>query len=386
MTIRRDSVQPNVFEYLTGLGYPPREAQNILHRRGLFGPRSEDHLSLVHAQRVEPSDLPLTIDHLGSEVIGPIGLGYARWVRRHMANLRHPAAFALMRDGHLLGRTLNAVYDIPAGELWLGRAWCLFASMRCATDAEGWLNLLVRSRVQPITCEAAATALQLGDTKAFGDSPDRRVSPNHVTQLVRTIRRRAGLRNHLTRKIARQRRTVLSHLRAAGWGSRNPLILIDVGYSGTIQRCLRNIFDIEGLQTPIEGFYLGTSCGAVWASSRRSRLRGFRFSFGSPAPEFEAFLSARFDLELALSKPSGPLRELTADGRAELDPVPYAAHQVAVLERLQLDALCWATDHANLPDDAVRHLSNVAFARLLRGPTPLSTLSYDDEHSGVRRN
>lgn len=299
----------------------------------------------------------------GAAVLGPVVAGFAHWACRQWRPLAGSATLvAVMRDGSLLGRAVarHAGHEVP--EVWLSRPLCLLGAVAGADDREALLNLVVRARSRPASTAEALEDLGLVGEAVPGLVPSAPLAGDRLERLLDWLAASPMAARRVAAASAMARRAILDHLHTAGALRGTALGLIDVGYSGTIQRCLTRIAALEGLPLRTLGLYLATSPGAVWATGRDAMVRGFAVHYGAPDWLAGPLIGGRAVLELLLGAAMGPLADYDR-GVPRLAPADYPAEQRMAMIRMQDSAL----------SAAIRPLGRAAarrqLARLLAAPT-----------------
>jgi len=299
----------------------------------------------------------------GAAVLGPIIAAFAAWAWRQWRPLAGSGVLvAVMRDGFLLGRAIarQAGQEVP--EVWLSRSLCLLGAVADAHDREALRNMLVRARLRPATVAEALDDLDLATEAIPGLPPSASLAGDGLERLLDWLAETPKAAARVAASAAAARRSILEHLDAAGALGGRALGLIDVGYSGTIQRCLTRIAALEGLPLRTLGLYMATSPGAVWATGSEAMVRGFAIQYGAPDWLAAPLIRARAVLELLLGAPLGPLTGY-ACGTPRLASSDYPAGQREAVARMQ-DAALAATARPPGREEARRLL-----ARLLAAPT-----------------
>jgi hypothetical protein len=125
--------------------------------------------------------------------------------------------------------------------------------------------------------------------------------------------------------------------------------VVDVGWNGTIQKCLELAAAQERVPTDVLGYYFGTSPNCAGRDGEGLRFKSYFFHNGEPRAHYEALFSFVELMELVCSCARGSLRGFERRG-GRVEPV------------------CDAPDVTGAQMDAVRELHEgaVAFARTLR--------------------
>lgn len=291
--------------------------------------------SLPAVRRLDGSDFHTAF---GAVVLGPVVGAFAQWAWRQWRPLAGGGTLvAVMRDGGLLGRAVarDAGQDVP--EVWLSRSLCLLGAVAGAEDREALRNLLVRARSRPATVAEALDELGLAGECVPGLAPSAPLTGKGLERLLDWLAETSAA-ERVAAASGAARRAVLEHLHAAGALRGSTLGLIDVGYSGTIQRCLTRIAALQGMPLRTLGLYLATSPGAVWAVGREAMVRGFAVQYGAPGWLAAPLIRGRAVLELLLGAPLGPLAGYDR-GAPRLSPPGYPVGQRDAMRRMQDAAL-----------------------------------------------
>lgn len=194
----------------------------------------------------------------GAGVLGPVFMAFQRFVAAQVNALATPGrrvkvAF-LARDAFLPMRIWNASAAGEAFYVEINRRVALvggserpeplqdlFSMMRILDRpaVEGFL----KAEIPAVTEFFAGQDDGMTTGGAFARELPRLLDDERMSEVSRAMRR--GLLDYLRHAID-------------GFDDCTDLILVDLGYSGTIQRALRNIFDIESVDKRIHGVYLAT--------------------------------------------------------------------------------------------------------------------------------
>ncbi len=312
--------------------------------------------------------------------LGPVLAAYAGWAGARCRSAGRPVFAGVLRDGGLLARAVATLHPELAPdhrEVWLSRRLSLVAAIGSADDREGLRNLLLRARARPATLAEAMADLGLADeAPPSGLAGATRLQGAAFETFLAWLDGR-GRRERLANHTRRLRRAILAHLRSRRIPDEGPLVLLDVGYAGNVQRCLAAILALEGRERPLIGLHLATSPGAVWAgAARRSAIAGCLLNYGSPRWLNRPLLKARALLEVLLAQPAGSLQGYADDGPV-LGSVACPKSQAEAVAALQEGALdfvrdwreeCRAPGPLPLPDLVGR--ARLVLLRMLAMPLP----------------
>lgn len=116
------------------------------------------------------------------------------------------------------------------------------------------------------------------------------------------------------------------------------LVLVDLGYSGTIQKTLRTAFDLAGLRTRLHGLYLLTVDDAVDDVSGDDTIAGFISDLIVTPHGKRALLRNIAVLEQMCSSPDGSVR-LYRDGQVLRERDPRHPQHIALCGEIQAGAI-----------------------------------------------
>ncbi|MBC8035597.1 MAG: hypothetical protein H7X89_00040 [Rhizobiales bacterium] len=273
---------------------------------------------------------------------GPILSAFAHWVWQ-LPFVQGQAIVGVMRDGGVLASALQAVRPgSPVGEVWLGRRLCLAGAIHSAEDREGLVNLLVRARGQPASVAEALEGLGLvGETLPRGLNPTQILQPDSLPKFLDWVTE-AGAKKALETHCRSIRLSILNHLREQRALDGGQLLMVDVGYAGSIQRALASILQIEGINVRLAGAYLLTTPGILWMlRSGGGDAAGFLAHLGAPSWLAKPFVRSREVFESLCASPFGPLVGYGPDSKPILGEVILPDWQTKEISRLQQQALAF---------------------------------------------
>lgn len=189
----------------------------------------------------------------GLNVLGPVLAAFDRFVADRVARLEQQgcrvAVAFLSRDGLAALEVWRACRDTPAAYVEVNRRVAMLAAARTPQDLSAFFSKV------PMVDHGVATGFLDTDTPrlraAFRDGPLKGdafahalpglISTHDLTPVAERVR--TGLFNHLRREIA-------------DFDNVTDLVLVDLGYSGTVQKGVRSLFSAEKLPHRLHGLYL----------------------------------------------------------------------------------------------------------------------------------
>lgn len=275
----------------------------------------------------------------GLNVLGPVLAAFDRFVADRVARLERQggrvAVAFLSRDGLAALEVWRACRDTPAAYVEVNRRVAILAAARAPQDlaaffskvpmvdhgvASGFLDTdtpRLRAAFQngPLTGAALARAL-----------PDL-ISTHDLTPVAERVRTR--LFNHLRREIAD-----FDHV--------TDLVLVDLGYSGTVQKGLRGLFSAENLPHRLHGLYLVTVDEEVSALPDGDSAEGLVSDAVLLPHSKRALLSNIGILEQMCGAATGSVRGHAPDGRPRHEPDPRPQDQLTLCARIRQGAVAHA--------------------------------------------
>ncbi|MCC7052644.1 MAG: hypothetical protein IT355_05215 [Gemmatimonadaceae bacterium] len=283
-------------------------------------------LSQVCARSIEPP-FPFWW-RFGYSVAGPMLSAFALWLRDRFAADGIDRAYFLLRDGEII----EAVYRILAGD-GAGPSTALLESSRRAFVLPAvetgrstiTSQLLAYENPRPAGDFLARIGLRAQDFaaafRAVGLSPDTVIDRSDHSGFTRVMAlfSRTEVATALVKRAQAERALLWKYLRQEGVLAPGRIALVDIGWSGTIQKALVGAASLQHHPLDVHGYYLGT-LRAIEADLGGSRATGFLFDAGAPERQARAILHLRQLVEFICTTESGSLRGFAADG-ARVVPV-----------------------------------------------------------------
>ena len=195
---------------------------------------------------------------LGVTVLGPVMQAFNEFIANRVERLdlrgRKTAVAFLGRDGFLSHQVWETTQNKPASYIALNRRVSMVGS---ATTLDPLIELL--SKVHKIDAKTFADIVKILPHPAidfFAQYPDGIATGEELAAALPGL-----IENDEIGALAADMRTeLLRYLRREipNFDNCDDIVLIDLGYSGSIQKALRRILDIEGIGIGLHGLYLLT--------------------------------------------------------------------------------------------------------------------------------
>ncbi|MBR1131005.1 HAD family hydrolase [Bradyrhizobium iriomotense] len=315
--------------------------------------------------------------HLGATVLGPVMTAFDAFVAGRCEQIAGPgrrvALGFLGRDGFLSHRIWQDLHGATSAYLEINRRVSLMAS---ADTMQPLVDFLAKiAKLDAPTFRNMVKVLPPKVAAFFAKSPDGIVTGQELAEALPALMETGELLELATIQRAR----LLAYLRHAipDFDDCTDLVLADLGYSGSVQKALRRVFDLEGINIRLHGAYLISLDDCFDDLAEQDSATGF-ISDLVIAPHAKRMLLRNVALlEQACCSADGSVRDY--DGDQVLREInPHSASQIALAAEIQAGALAFAAGAGDVardfslspyaaPDVAVRW-SAATLARLLLLP------------------
>lgn len=279
--------------------------------------------------------------HLGVTVIGPVMKAFDAFVARRCEEVTGPgrkvALGFLGRDGFLSHQIWQRLHGMTSAYIEINRRVSLIAS---ADTMQPLIDLL--SKVFKIDAPTFGEMLKVMPASVaafFAGFPDGIASGEELAEALPELMNPA----EVVELAADLRARLLAYLRQAvpGFDDCTDLVLADLGYSGSVQKALRRIFDLEGIGIRLHGAYLMSLDDAFDDLAEEDSAEGF-ISDLVVTPHAKRMLIRNVALlEQICCSADGSVRDY--DGNQVLREInPRPESQIALAAEIQAGALAFA--------------------------------------------
>lgn len=184
---------------------------------------------------------------LGAELVGPMVLGYTRWIAEQVRSRGLVRVLFVGRDGYLLKLCFDRLHpEIETQYLEISRRAMLLPSFRELDSTAEYLLF----EGQDLTVENFFIRIGMSRPMEIPDGP------------LRPVRAAVSTWLHVHKaeflaQCAMERGHMLTYL--AGKGFQGEVGLVDIGWHGTIQKALEDLALGDGIPVVLHGMYFGTS-------------------------------------------------------------------------------------------------------------------------------
>lgn len=273
----------------------------------------------------------------GTAVLGPVLTGFAEWVAWRAHEDGTKVLWCPMREGEMLSALINAAaqargWDVEAKPVWLSRHVTSIAALD-SFDADSVHEFIRRSYSLTVRELLSVLHLRTGEVPALVNHLDSIVDNGDIAERIAiALTESPHLQNRLKATITATRERMVRHLSSVGALDDPEMVMVDLGWGGTIQRQLATALKIAGLKVKPAGLYLVTDNRSAHSYAAGLRLEGYLAQAGHPVEVCGTIVRSPEVLEQCVNALCGSLVGFTEDGSPVLGRVSESNTQNA--ERL----------------------------------------------------
>jgi FMN phosphatase YigB (HAD superfamily) len=314
---------------------------------GAIGGRLDHGLAAVRRIIASRATRDSAAFQLGTEVLGPIMATFDRFLADRIARLANSggrvAVAFLARDGMLSHEIWRASHPDTGHYLEINRRVALIGS---ATTVEPLVKLF--QQIPEVDEATIAAMLKLKSSRLtafFDDCPGGRCSGEEFAEALPNVID-ACERDSLATTM---REELMTYLRATipDLDDVTDLVLVDLGYCGSIQKALRRVFDHEGIRARLHGRYLLAFDDAFTELADTDSAEGMISDLVVQPRLNRAMARNATILEHACCAPTGSVRGYD-DGTVLRETDPRPSRQLALCADMQAGALHFVEQLAEL--------------------------------------
>jgi hypothetical protein len=296
----------------------------------------------------------------GATSLGPVLTGFGEWVVARTEEVGSSTAMCMMREGAVLAELVNnaAAYlgsGVRAEPIWLSRQVCARAAIRSGSREE--LSRLLSRRKAPALREFCATlGVDVEELPGFRSRAEARLNDDVLAdELLDALSSDADRRGRILDGARTQRERLLRYVEKVMPAGDPRLVLVDLGWAGTIQSLLQQVLRDEGVPVETLGLYLLTHLGAVERVMSGVDIDGYLASGGNPHGPVTAFMRSPEILEQTCMPDHGSQTGIDADlsplisGPGVDDLLPQSIERTTVQRGVFAFQREWARYAAMLP-------------------------------------
>ncbi|HYW52271.1 MAG TPA: hypothetical protein VE861_16760 [Gemmatimonadaceae bacterium] len=289
----------------------------------------------------------------GYAIAGPMLSSFAFWLQQRFAADGIDRAYFLLRDGEIIldvYRALTGDRGGPATSLLESSRRAFVMPALAAGSSSITSQLLACENARPAREFLDRFGVRSGDFKsafrAVGLYPDTVVGQNDVDGMtkVMSLMQRNDVATALMARSKVERQLLMQYLDQEQVLAAGRTAVVDIGWSGTIQKALVAAAKLEGRSLDVHGYYLGT-LPTIAEDLGGSQASGYLFDHGAPADHASAVLQLRQLVEFICTTERGSLRGFKLEGKRVVPvhgSVDHPERQRAAMAQLRDGALAYA--------------------------------------------
>lgn len=313
--------------------------------------RGDDGLHVLRRLALAGLDDKAGADHLAATgVIGPVLAAFNRMIEARVAELeaegRRVKLLFLGRDGYLPLQLWTLLNGGNAHYVEINRRVALVACADTVEPLQKFFRGMPRANAQSVADLLKADIPAV--TAFFQDFPEGVTDGNTLADALPDLIQP----EELSRLSAALRDKLLVYLRANvdGFDTCSDLILVDLGYSGTIQRAMRGLLDCAGIEKGLHGVYVISVDDNFIDFAGNDSVRSLIDDTVIPPMSKRALLRNVSIFERFCAAPWGSVRSYEG-GRVEHEDELRSPKQVEFSDRMQAGCLRFAELYASVRRD-----------------------------------
>lgn len=277
---------------------------------------------------------------LTNNLSGPLLFNYVWWLLRQAQSQKIDVLFFLARDGYLLRKIAERFCETFGLNIECKYLYCSRASLRMPTyhligdEAYdllllGGYHVTLRSLLQRAEMDETQRKAVYEDCGLQGADEERCLNREEMRDIRRRLRQSSVYRTCIYEKSEKAYPAAVGYFRQEGLFDAPRVALVDSGWTGSMQRSLRQLLQSQGFRGELTGFYFGMYAEPKAAEDGVYQTWYFDHA-SSPAVKipfcnnlFECLLSAPHGMTTGYAKQSEkyvPIM-LPAPERAELERI-----------------------------------------------------------------
>lgn len=279
-----------------------QRSEMLDRQQGDFGLTS---LRSIVSQQAKNENPEFAFWEYGATVLGPMVASFVLWARARTLQLGQKKAYCILREGWLYAEVFRLFShylpeQIEPVELWISRRSASFAALSYGSFEE-FYTLMTTSRHETFTvgsfCQSLGVELLKSD-RLFEQKNLFIKTEMMREQLAAELSKDRAMRDRILSAAAEKRKRFLHYLKKhIDFTNSSNTVMVDVGWTGTIQGAMQKIFAMNGLTHRLCGLYFGVNNAADLARLEGSIREGYLINCGYPYGLYDAVQHGAFVFE-----------------------------------------------------------------------------------------
>lgn len=275
----------------------------------------------------------------GATVFGPFLMGFIHHIYDRCQAMNETKVFCLMREGRLYGDLIKKYapyypeHTIEPIELWVSRRYISNACILYGTSKEiGAVYNVHPAQKYTVGSFCAYLGLEVAQIPQLSKFQHVKLEDEKfLDEIADFLSNNDSLREIILENAASKRIRFLRYLSSlVDLSTLSRMVLVDIGWAGSIQGALELLLKFSGYTIPIHGLYLCTIHKAIAPLLRDSIREGYLLKLGHPLGDTAVIKRGLYVLEQTAVSNIGTLLDIDENSRIITDEVktqPAQIHQ-----------------------------------------------------------
>lgn len=322
----------------------------------------------------------------GCEIFGPLLYGFTQWLADRLREDGITDVYFLSRDGYMPMRAFEefGIPEIKAHYLYCSRRSYQVPMIWRHPDFDNATSPFLYVKKMTIKSLVSRVGLEpdqyMERAESFGLQMDKTYGKGKIFQSNAVKEFYDSIKEDVIENSRQEYKSLVAYIRSMSFPER--IAVVDVGWHGTMQKAMEELFNAEGIKTIVKGYYVGIATDASAIASGEVKAAGYLYDTDRGDNLERNRLRTGAIFEAQFLAPHGSVKRFTFVGdvtEPELEPYEYAKgdsqiiDEPAVIGEYQRGALAFVQYMREaFPLDTIEVQPEVAlwgFSRLAIHPT-----------------
>lgn len=311
----------------------------------------------------------------GYETVGPLLVGFSKWLKEKIDKKKIDKIFFLSRDGQIMQKAYNAIFGNQGNVKYMygsRRAYIVSTLWMCGTMDE-MISSMFFPRIGSVSAFIKKIGLE-GDKYVklagkYGYDTEKIYTYSELFREESFKRFYEDIRQDILYNSEKEYHILLKYLTQIGFSGK--VAIVDIGWHGNMQKALSKICRKAGIMIEISGFYLGLNPN-VYGLDKQIDASGFLFQERINENYFEMQRTFTSIFEMMFTADHGSVIKFEYDGNKVspvLETFEYEENDLIdnynTVSELQRGAMTFIKDVGITPEFSIEWKSCTVFQNLL---------------------
>lgn len=267
----------------------------------------------------------------GYKCLGPLLCGYSQWLMENFKKEGIKKIFFLSRDGYIMKKAFNLLYineNIETYYLEVSRRSLRVPILWKDYSIENLLTMISPSMIISLNSIFDAVGLDIGDYQAllikYGFNEHTKFYRQNILQNKEFLCLYKELEEDIKVTSLNEYKYLKEYIRQSNIGGK--FAIVDIGWSGGMQRFLNTTLQEMGIECDIYGYYTGIAeYYKRNVATHNSHLAGYLFDFSKNSKDYDCRSCFVGLYEMLFLEPRGSVKNYQIDSRGNVyaERYPY---------------------------------------------------------------